>query len=277
MKILALSLITSLCTVFLMTGCKNKLDLIKKDAKVINDQKNEIETLKKEFEIANNKSETEINLLKVKIKDNNEIENSIRDDLVEHKKELSKLKSQNQTLISKLKENEELDKQKNIAQKNDIKDRNINNNAKKVNNNERYLLELTFPVPGTRGKELGLLLIDTKSEIDRLSVAINQAGGQFNNMVTQFNNINDYRPSFGTIYDFMVQRNEIGAQNVAVQNGHIRIQILKDSLLLAKNRYNLLKNLELTLDGDGINKAKKAIIELELKLYAFTGFSAKRV
>jgi hypothetical protein len=201
------------------------------------------------------KDESFIELNKKLEKDKEELKNEIKNILRKNKildEELAMAKEREKVL------------QKKTENKNKMKER--LNDKKEVDEGTYRNLLMTYPVPGTRGKELGKLLIDTRSEIEKGITNIDHVESQFKTMLIRFENYNAYMPVFYTFESIMQRRYDLGLQSMAIQNGSLQVEKAKDLVIQTKKRYELLKNEEELLQADPEGTAKKAISELNEKI-----------
>jgi hypothetical protein len=223
----------------------------------------EIEQIK--FELGESKKE--IDILKGKLNKISQIddkmmvlESSINEKIEFYKEEDRKTKDQ--LKFASLEIQAIKNAQTSIGNKNDQKQmgkKSITNKA------DRYALEMTYPVPGTFGKQLDQLIIEVKNNIGILEEKVRIAEVQVANKTSTANNIINSRAIDPTT-SLRSDRNVASALNNMINAAGNDLGALRAALQNAKSIYTSLKNEAQLIEGNGIGKAKQAITDLDEKI-----------
>ncbi len=254
------------CVAILAVGCDNRLLQSIKLKKEAEDAAKEAEMLKNEMEIEKIDAEEKMKRLDRKIEILDEKNKKLKKEEEEIKNEMKNIIRKNKVLDEELTMAKEREKVLEKKAENNPLVRGQLNDKKEVDEGTYRKLLMTYPVPGTRGMELGKLLIDTKLDIEKGITNLDHIESQFKIMLMQFENFNSYMPVFYTFESLMQRRYDLGLQSMAIQNGSLQVEKAKDLVIQIKKRYELLKNEEELLQADPEVRAKKAMSELNDKI-----------
>ncbi len=232
-----------------ITGCQ-------KGEKTIDNLNNELIEQKKE-----------ISVLKTKINEVGKVENkisiieaSINEKIELYVNESKKLKEQLKFVnleIQGIKNN-----QNQAINKNDNKNMKVDNINRKA---ERYSLELTYPLPGTFGKQLDQLLIEVKNNISVLEERVRVAQAQLAlGSATAGNIVRSRSMDFSTTLES--DRDVAAALSGMLHSAGNDLGSLRAALQNAKSIYIALQRQAKLIEGNGIVKAKQSIVDCEEKI-----------
>jgi len=250
----------------LVVGCENTVSESIKLKKEIQNAAKENEMLKNELEVEKIDAEEKMIRIERKIEDLIKKNKNLEKDKEDLNNEIKNVMRKNKVLGEEMAMAKEREKVLEKDAENNNKMKGQFNDKKEVDEGTYRKFLMTYPVPGTKGKELGKLLIDAKLEIEKSTTNLDNIESQFKLMVMQFENFNLYMPVFNTFESIMQRRYDLGLQNIALQNGSLQIQYAKDLVIQTKKRYELLKNEEELLQADPEGRAKKAISDLNEKI-----------